>query len=128
MSEQQHLTRKQADELGLEWAPDWAARGYFVARMPPECRGLRVLMPGTVLDEGDIPGLGRCRVVRMLNRQQVLLERIPDACAQRSEEVPSAAAPPDGADQHRGFVAGIVARLVGFIRCGAVALRGRLHE
>jgi len=62
MSEQQHLTREQADELGLEWAADWAARGYLVARMPPECKGLRLLRPGTVIEEGDIEGLGRCRV------------------------------------------------------------------
>jgi hypothetical protein len=42
-------------------------------------------MPGTVLDEGDIPELGRCRVVRMLNRQQVLLERISAGAAPATE-------------------------------------------
>ena len=79
-----YLTREEAEASGLAWAEDWKAKGYEVARMPepsPTLPRPMVLPPGAVL---DIEGLGRCRVVRMLNLFQVLLQPIRSRKGRRS--------------------------------------------
>jgi hypothetical protein len=89
MSAPRFLTRYQACMQGLDMAEDWAIRGYAVARMPDDCVG-KMLPAGAIIEDGGIAGLtGRCRVVCMLNRRQVLLEPLPAS----DEEAPPAAGP-----------------------------------
>jgi len=109
----EYLTRAQADELGLMMAEDAKAMGYELARMPLGYED-RILPIGAVIEQ---PGHGKLRVVRMVNRRQVLLEPLPAP----SEETPSVEAQCEDLGKRRNIVVRLAARLVAFFRLGREA-------